>query len=810
MKVPLSWLRQYVPLSTAPDDLAHRLTMAGVEVDAVEKIGGDWDRDKVVVGRVIRVDRHPNADRLTLPTVDLGNGETMTVVCGAPNVAAGQKIAFAREGAMLFSSRSGKVEPLRAAKIRGEVSRGMVCSALELGLGEDHDGILVLDESAETGTPLIDHLGDSVLDIEVTPNRPDCLAILGVAHEAAALTGQVVTEPDASYPEDGPPIDTQVTIEIADPALCRRYTASLVTGVRIGPSPQWMQDALSRAGQRPVNNIVDITNYVMLEYGQPLHAFDFDQVRDRTIVVRPARDGEVLTTLDGQIRTLRPPILTIADSHDAVGLAGVMGGANSEMHEGTTSVLLESASFDPINTRRTASVLGLSTEASYRFERGIRPELAPLALRRATGLILELAGGEAAKGIVDLYPGRKERHPVTLSASRIRQVLGVDYGMAEVERILGALGFRCTSPSTGEESLVAEIPYWRSDISIEDDLVEEVARIGGYDAIPTTTLSTPIPHHQPDDLIPVKERIRDLLAAAGMRETISYNLTSRRSLDAVEALDASRRPMRVANPMSAEQEYLRTSLRSGVLGTLSSNRRTAAAAGIRIFEVGRVFLPREEATGSELPDEREMLVGVLSGQRFPPSWRVPSVDMDFFDAKGVLESLFGGLGVSAEYDRAEDPILHPGKTARISSGGETLGVLGELHPRVSARFDLGETPVALFEIDVRTLVRVAGSTGRGYRGVSRFPQAYRDMALIVDEDIPSARIQEIIEGQKLVLESSPFDVYTGEGVPPGKRSIAYAVTFQSADGTLTSEQVDKAQTGILRRLKSEIGATLRD
>ena len=383
--------------------------------------------------------------------------------------------------------------------------------------------------------------------------------------------------------------------------------------------------------------------------------------------------------------------------------------------------------------------------------------------------------------------------------------------MAEVKRILISLGFRCSSASAGEETLIAEVPYWRSDISIEDDLVEEVARIGGYDAIPTTTLSTPIPHHQPDDLIPVRERTRDLLAAAGMRETISYNLTSRRSLDAVEALDASRRPMRVANPMSAEQEYLRTSLRSGVLGTLSSNRRTAAGMGIRIFEIGRVFLPREGAAGPELPDEREMLVGVLSGRRFPPSWRVPSVDMDFFDAKGVLESLFGGLGVPVEYDRGEDPALHPGKTASISSGGETIGVVGELHPRVSARFDLGETPVALFEIDVRTLVRGRGGNGPcDYRGVSRFPQAYRDMALIVDDDIPSARIQEIIEGQKLVLESSPFDVYTGEGMPPGKRSIAYAVTFQSADGTLTSEQVDEAQTDILRRLKREIGATLRD
>ena len=809
MKVPLSWLQKYVPVSVAPDDLAHRLTMAGVEVDDVETIGSDWDRDKLVVGRVVRVDRHPNADRLTLPTVDLGNGETMTVVCGAPNVAAGQKIAFAHEGAMLFSPRSGRVEPLKAAKIRGQVSRGMVCSALELGLGEDHDGILVLGDGAQIGAPLVDHLGDSVLDIEVTPNRPDCLAILGVAHEAAALTGQVVTEPDASYPEDGPTIDTQITIEIADPALCYRYTASLVTGVRIGPSPRWMQDALARAGQRPINNIVDITNYVMLEYGQPLHAFDFDKVRDRTIIVRPARPGEALTTLDGESRVLQPPMLTIADSHDAVGLAGVMGGAGSEMHEGTTSVLLESASFDPVNTRRTASALKLSTEASHRFERGIRSELAPLALRRATQLILELADGEAAKGIIDLYPGRRERPPVTVSASRIRQVLGVDYDMAEVERILASLGFRCTASPTGEEALLAEVPYWRSDISMEDDLVEEVARIGGYDAIPTTTLSTPIPHHQPDDRISVRERAKDLLAAAGMQETISYNLTTLRALNAVEALDASRPPLRVSNPMSAEQEYLRTSLRGAVLGSLSSNRRIAGAAGIRVFELGRVFLPREEAEGRELPDEREMLVGVLSGRRFPPSWRVPSGDMDFFDAKGVLESLFDGLGVPVEYDRADDPALHPGKTARISSGGETLGVVGELHPKVSARLDLGETPVAIFEVDVGTLVRTATAASRPYTATSRFPQAYRDLALIVDEDIPSARIQEIIESQDLVTESSPFDVYTGEGVPPGKRSIAYAVTYQSPHGTLTSREVDEAQTGILRRLKREIGATLR-
>ena len=809
MKVPLSWLKKYVPVSIATDDLAHRLTMAGVEVGAVETIGGNWDRDKVVVGHVVKVDRHPDADRLTLPTVDVGGDETITVVCGAPNVAGGQKIAFAHEGARLFSTRSGKVEPLKAAKIRGVVSSGMVCSVLELGLGEDHEGILVLDEDAPVGTPLVDYLGDAVLDIEVTPNRPDCLAVLGVAHEVAALTGQAVTEPDLSYPEKGAPIDSEVSIEIADPDLCDRYTASLVTGVKIGPSPQWMQDALTKAGQRPINNIVDITNYVMLEYGQPLHAFDFVTVKDRTIIVRAARAGEVLVTLDGEKRTLEPPMLTIADAKDAVGLAGVMGGASSEMHEGTTSVLLESANFDPVNTRRTAAALRLNTEASHRFERGIRAELAPLAVRRATQLTLEIAGGEAAQGIVDLYPGQRERPAVGISRARIKKVLGVDYDMAEVERMLGSLGFRRAEGPQPEDSLLVDVPYWRSDISIEDDLIEEIARIGGYDNIPTTTISTPIPHHEPQTQLALRDRVKDLLAAAGMQETITYNLTNLRTLKAAEALNDVSEPLRIANPMSSEQEYLRTSLRGAVLETLSSNRRGVGAVGIRIFELGRVFLPRDEARERELPDEKEMLAGVLSGPRFPPSWRVTSADMDFFDAKGVLESLFDALGLQVEYERAEDSILHPGRTARLSSRGTSIGVVGEVHPKVSSRFDLGESPVAFFEVDIESLAQAMSETGDSYETTSRFPQSHRDLALILSEDVPSSRVQEIIEGHDLVVGSAPFDVYTGEGVPSGKKSVAYAVTFQSAEGTLTSEQVDKAQEGILRRLEREVGAVLR-
>ena len=329
MLVPLSWLKNYVPITDTPQELAHRLTMAGVEVGDVDDMGANWERDKVLVGHVLSVDPHPNADRLRLPTVDLGNGETATVVCGAPNVAAGQKIVFAREGAMVFSPRSGKVEQLKKAKIRGVESSGMVCSVLELGMGDEHEGILVLDDDAPVGTPLVDYMGDAILDAEVTPNRPDCLSILGIAHEVAALTGQTATEPDISYPEEGPDIESEVKIEIADPELCYRYTASLVTGIKIGPSPQWMQEALIKAGQRPINNMVDITNYVMLEYGQPLHAFDIDKVKDRTVIVRAAREGEKFVTLDGETRELDPPMLTIADTQDAIGIAGVMGGANS-------------------------------------------------------------------------------------------------------------------------------------------------------------------------------------------------------------------------------------------------------------------------------------------------------------------------------------------------------------------------------------------------------------------------------------------------------------------------------------------------
>ena len=512
MKIPLSWLRDYVDVDLPMKELAHRLTMAGVEVGEVDRIG-DWN--ECLVGRVTAVRSHPQADRLSLCQVDTGS-EELEVVCGAPNVAANQKICFAKVGANLVNAHTGKKEPLKPARIRGVVSQGMICSELELGLGEDHTGIIVLPDDAPVGLPLDSYLGDTILDLEVTPNRLDCLSVLGVAHEVAALTGTTVREPEISYPEEGPPVSEEVAISIADPDLCYRYTASLIKGVNVGPSPRWLQDRLSKARLRPINNVVDATNYVMLEYNQPLHAFDFDRLKDRTIIVRRAKPGETLVTLDGVERRLNTQVLIIADRQDPIGIGGVIGGENSEIGPETTNVLLESANFDGYNNRETAQNFRLRTDATLRFEKGLRPELAPIALRRATQLIQQVTGGSVAPGIIDVFPdpGRFPK-TVRLTTGRLKKVLGMEVGLDTVERVLGSLGLQTDRQSPGSVDVC--IPYWRNDINIEDDLVEEVIRIEGYDSVPVTMLSTPIPYQQSDPRRNLVGLVKDTLAASGMQ-----------------------------------------------------------------------------------------------------------------------------------------------------------------------------------------------------------------------------------------------------------------------------------------------------
>jgi phenylalanyl-tRNA synthetase beta chain len=799
MKVPLSWLREYVDIELPAQELAHRLTMAGVEVGEITELGG-WKG--CYVGQVLEVRPHPNADRLTLCRVSTGP-EELEVVCGAPKVAAGQKVCFAKVGAYLYNTHTGKHEALKAARIRGVVSEGMICSELELGLGEAHEGIVVLPDDAPVGMPLDQYLGDTILDLEVTPNRLDCFSVLGVAHEVAALTGQTVREPEISYPEKGPPVTQQASVSVADPDLCPRYTASVIKGLRIGPSPQWLQERLTRAGLRPINNVVDVTNYVMLEYNQPLHAFDLDKLQGNTIIVRRAKPGETLETLDGAKRQLSPEVLVIADAHDPVGIGGVIGGANSEIGPDTNSVLLESANFNNYNNRKTAETFGLRTEATLRFEKGLHPELAPIALRRATQLIQQVAGGKAAPGIFDIFPDRdKPKPPVPLSVKRLKQVLGMEVDIGTAEQVLQSLGFQTYRNDSA--SLLAMVPYWRSDIGIEEDLVEEVVRIIGYDAVPTTMLSTPIPYHRPIPMTELKERVKDALAAVGFQETISYPLLSLENLEKVNQLDRGNLPLHIANPLSAGQEYLRPTLRASLMLTLLYNQEHGEGP-FRFFELGRTFLP----SGRGLPQERDVVAGVASGLRSEPSWLAHNGFLDFYDIKGMIDAALDQLGITATYEPTGDPTCHPGRCAKVMSNEFELGIIGEVHPAVRERFDLRPQPLILFELQLTELLKVSSRSQRRFQPLPRFPAAIRDLALVVTADTPAGKVQDILTRHRLVDRVELFDIYTGEHIPPGSISLAFRVYFQSPERTLTAEEVNQALEGLLRTLEREVGASLR-
>ena len=795
MKVPFSWLREYVSVSLSAKEVAGRLTMAGIESNVTEATGQSWD--KIMVGRILALEPHPNADRLQLATIDFGQGQSK-VVCGATNVRVGDKVPFAQVGAELIDGHYGKPTKLKPAKIRGVTSEGMACSEKELGISDSHEGVLVLPADAPLGVPLAEYLGDAVFDLEVTPNRPDCLSVLGVAREVAALTKQEVRLPSSAYDEAGPEIDKHVTVEIVDPDLCRRYCASLIEGVKIGPSPAWMQQRLTACGMRPINNIVDITNYVMLEYGQPLHSFDFRKIGGAKIVVRRARAGEKLTSLDGVDRELRPDMLVIADQSIPVAIAGVMGGADSEVTEVTTSILLESANFNQVSIRRTSSGLKLRSEASMRFERGISPELTVPALRRATQLMLQIGGGQAAKGLADAYPGKKEAKTIQLRTSSVTRLLGLELTQEQITNTLDSLGFQCAQRDCSETTVT--VPYWRMDVNQPADLAEEVARIMGYAAIPTTTLSSELPRQQVDTRLAFREQLRDLMVAAGLQEIITYSLTSQ---DKLAKAASAENAIRVANPLSTELEYLRTSLRPGLLSTLAANQKYEDG-GIRLFEIGRVFLGR----GNDLPDEREVLGGVISGPRGALSWLGEKGQSDFFDAKGTVESVLSRLGVEADYEAGGEEKLRPGRMAKVVVGQTVVGTIGELHPNVAESFDLLPQPVALFELDIERLLSSVKEK-RGYRPLSRFPRSVRDIAVLVDVQVPAKKMLDIVRGVSLVSQVSLFDLYSGKQVPVGKKSVAFRIAYQSDSRTLTEEELEAAENEILSRLAKDVGATRR-
>jgi len=804
MKVSLNWIQQYVDISLPAKEVGDRLTMAGNEVKGLQVFGEDWEG--IVVGRITAVNPHPNADRLTLVTIDHGAGEE-TVVCGAPNVAVGARVAYAPVGARLIDPHTGELATLKSARIRGVVSSGMACSEKELGISEEHEGILVLPEDVEVGRPLADYLGDVILNMDVTPNRPDCLSMVGIAREVAALTGQSVHLPDDAYPESDIAIKDRASVEITAPDLCPRYCASLITGVTVAESPRWMQERLISYGMRPINNIVDITNFVMLEYGQPLHAFDYEEITGQKIIVRRAGEGEVIVSLDGVERVLSGDMLVIADAERAVAVAGVMGGANSEVSGFTTTILLEAASFNPRSIHYTGRTLEMPSEACMRFERGISPGLTMPALRRATQLIAELGGGQVAKGIIDVYPGRVEREPLAISTGEVKRVLGVEFSREQIEGALTALSFECRPGATDSE-VVALAPYWRGDIGLPVDLVEEVARIIGYDEIPTTMLDDPIPRHSPEPMVSLKRRLGEYLTGYGFQEILSYSWASAESLRKLQPQRALRPQaadsslLRLVNPMVVDQTYLRPNLRVSVLSAQAANQ-AYVDGGIWLCEMGRAFLPRS----NDLPEEPEMLCGVLSGPRHASSWLGDAESMDFFDAKGIVEGLLARLGVAASFETGTDESLHPVRQATIIAGGVGLGVVGELHPAVREAFEIEETAY-LFEISLPALLSLA-VTRRTFEPISRFPAVVRDMALVVDAATPHKKVADIIRGFDLVVQVALFDVYSGEQMPAGKKSLAYRVSYQSPDHTLTDDEVGKVQHRILGRLSHELGAVLR-
>lgn len=825
MKVPMSWLKEYVNITVPLEDLTERLTLAGLEVAAIERIGDWWDREKIVVGEVLEVRPHPNADRLVLVDVDYGRDEIEQCVTGAPNLfpykgkgSVSLKVAFAMEGAELYDGhKEGFVKTrLKRTKIRGVPSRAMVCSEKELGISEEHEGIMFLPDDAPVGVALADYLGDVVLDLDLTPNLARCFSMIGVAREVAALTGVPLRYSSTEWQTDGPPAGTLAAIEIEDPDLCNRYIGTIIQGVETRPSPQWMQDAVRKAGMRPISNIVDITNYVMLEWGQPLHAFDYDKLVARadgevpTIIVRRAKPGETLKTLDGVDRTFTEDDLLICDTAGSIAVAGVMGGFDTEIDENTRNILLESANFDFISVRRTTQRLKLPSEASLRFGKGIHPSLSVLAARRASELMHTLASGTIAQGLVDAYPVKPEPVVIALTTNEVERNLGITFSLKEIVSILEPLEFKCEPIS--DEAMNVTVPDHRLDCTYPADLIEEIARVYGYERIPVTEMADRLPPQRANRALDLEEEVRNVLVGCGLQEVITYSLTNlarEAALNPAQSADDldPATYIVIANPITQERAVMRRFLLSTVLEVAAANLRFRDR--VEIFEVGKVFLLE---LGEELPEEPRRLSIVMTGPRDDRHWlATEGPELDFFDLKGVVETLLERLHVTGVvYEPAEHPTFQPGRTAGLFIQGVEIGVLGELHPAVRDAFGLPDRRVAAAELDLEALLAQIPPAWF-VDPISAYPAVLLDLAVVVDDEVPAATVRDLIAktGGFLLKRVQLFDVYRGDPVPEGKKSLAYALTFQAPDKTLRDAVVAKQVKRIVGQLKKELGAELR-
>jgi phenylalanyl-tRNA synthetase beta chain len=851
MNFPISWLKDFVDIELPIPELAHRLTLAGLEVEHIRFVGLPlpqsnmekngaftevldtnasglaWDPEKIVVGAIHEVMPHPNADRLVLCRLDDGQGEH-TVLTGAPNLfpykEAGPldpplKVAYAREGARIYDGHQPGFHEmtLKRATIRGVESSSMVCSEKELGISEEHEGVIILDADAPIGVSLVEYMGDAVLEIAITPNIARDANILGVAREVAALTGARLREPDLELAPGGSAIEGKVSIEIRQPEMNPRFVLGMIEGIALGPSPYWVQRRLQLAGMRPINNIVDATNYAMLEIGEPLHAFDYDVLLERaggkppTIITRFAERGERLMTLDGVERELDEFTILVADTAGVLSIAGVMGGLESEVTEKTARVLLEGAAWNFINIRQTLASQNLHSEASYRFERGVHPAQAERGVRRGLSLMAELAGGELAAGLVDVYPLPPKTPTITLTPADVQRWLGIELGLEEIAALLASLQFAVRQE---EGELLVTPPDHRLDIGQGviglADLMEEIARIFGYDRIPETMMADALPQPRHDRSREVEERVRDLLVNLGLQEVITYRMTTsereRRILPA--AVGSDDRPyITIENPISTERVVMRHSLLASVLEIVESNARFRDR--LAVFELAPVYLVSE---GGEPSQEPLKLVVVMTGPNGQVAWdEAPQRNADFFDLKGMLQALLEGLGVEgAGFKPHEHPAFHPGKCAALICADRKLGVIGELHPLVKANFTFPAAPVLATEIDFQALLASVPEHS-SIASVSAFPPVLEDLALVVPEVVPASEVEAEIRqaGGRLLTEVRLFDLYQGDQIGQGTKSLAYSLVYQASDRTLTDDEVAKVRNKIIERVERELGGELR-
>ncbi len=821
MKVTLNWLKQYVDFDWTPEELAERLTMLGLEVEGVEKLGGEFGG--IVVAQVITRDKHPNADKLSLCRVNDGTDERQ-IVCGAQNFKAGDKVPLILPGASL-PPKAGEKEPftIKVGKIRGVESQGMMCSPQELGLAEESDGLLILREDAPVGQPFATYLGrsgsDVVYDLEVTPNRPDLNSVIGIAREIAALTGHPlkVAEPSVAVGSlstagaaAGSTVDHFVSVRVEEPELCPRYTARVITGVKVGPSPDWLRSMLEKVGIRSINNVVDVSNFVMLETGQPLHTFDYHliapsgEVSTPTIIARRAREGEKFTTLDGVERSLTSDQLLIADATRGIALAGVMGGRNTEINDATRDVLIESAYFKPSNIRRTSKTLGLRSESSYRFERGCDIGVTDWASRRCAQLILETAGGQLVPGAVDACASEIKPREVTLRHDQCDRLLGVSIPAERQIRLLESLGLK-RKASTDGAAAAFEIPTWRVDIKREVDLIEEVARLHGIDNIPSTPPRGAIGTNAFDEVHDELAEARRILSGLGLGEAVGQTLIS----DTAARLAAPAETLvLLANPLSSDMNALRPSLLPGLLNALRHNI-SRKNYDVALFELGRVFYKAGDST------KEERRIGIaLTGQRALSFWSGDDREakFDVFDLKGVVEEFIARFGLRGTgFSRRAEPTALCLESATISLGGKlALGELGQMLPGLARKYDLRD-PVFLAELNLDQLLARRNS-GRSFKPLPQYPGIRRDIAMIVSEAVTHDSVLEAVRRTKPAnLEQVElFDVFRGKNVPSGQKSLAYSFTYRAADKTLTDTEVNAADLRVREALRTSLAAAIRD